>query len=533
MSVFQAIIVSILYYLGNSSLLAGPIGYYTLYRPLVGGFLVGLVLGDPVTGTIVGATINLMYIGFISAGGALPGDPCLAGIMGTAMSITGGLTPEAALAMAVPIGLIGTLIWFGRMTLDTIFAHMADRYAEKGELNKVWIASVLLPQAFLFVITAVPCFFAMYYGANYIQGFIDFLGEKVLGVLITIGGMMPALGIALNMKAIFKDNARIFFFLGFLITVYFENLTMISIGALGLCAAIIYMQLSKGSDSTLEIPAQDVEEDARQGVLPKGVITRSWINWLFHNQACYNYERMQGIGFLHSMVPVISRLYKGDKQKTAEAMQRHSGFFNSEPCFGSPVVGLTVAMEEQRAAGAALDDDAITSVKTGLMGPASGIGDTVIQGVLVPLLLAFAISISSSGNIVGPVLYSVTISVIVVLISYFGFMLGYRKGSSAILNMLESGVINKVIVGAGIMGCMVLGALVANFVSLSCAVVIPYGEETFILQEQLFDVILPKMLPLLLTLGVYKLLDKGQSSIRVMLIIVILGAAGGLLGIFG
>lgn len=72
MSVFQAMLLGVLYYLGNSSIVAGPVGYYTIYRPLIGGFLTGLVLGDPVTGVIVGATINLMYIGFISAGGALP-----------------------------------------------------------------------------------------------------------------------------------------------------------------------------------------------------------------------------------------------------------------------------------------------------------------------------------------------------------------------------------------------------------------------------------------------------------------------------
>ena len=76
-SFLQAVLISLVYYLGNGPWLAG-VGYYTLYRPLVAGFLVGLILGDPVQGTIVGAAINLMYLGFISAGGSLPADPCLA-----------------------------------------------------------------------------------------------------------------------------------------------------------------------------------------------------------------------------------------------------------------------------------------------------------------------------------------------------------------------------------------------------------------------------------------------------------------------
>jgi len=242
MSVLQGMLLGILYYLGNSSIVAGPIGYYTIYRPLIGGFLTGLILGDPVTGLIVGATINLMYIGFISAGGALPGDMCLAGILGSALAITGGLDTEAALAIAVPIGLIGTLLWFGRLTLDSFFAHLADKFVEDGKPEKIWIADVLLPQLMLFFMTAIPCFLAAYFGASYIEGAINALGGTVLGVMIIIGGMMPALGIGLTLIYIFKGEARVFFFMGFLLAVYF-GLSMIAIGFLALCCAIVYTQL--------------------------------------------------------------------------------------------------------------------------------------------------------------------------------------------------------------------------------------------------------------------------------------------------
>lgn len=250
MSIFQAALLGILYYLGNSSIVAGPVGYYTIYRPLIGGFLAGAILGDPVTGLMVGATINLMYIGFISAGGALPGDMCLAGILGAALAVTGGLDTEAALAIAVPIGLIGTLLWFGRLTLDSIFVHLADKFVKNGQPGKVWIASVLLPQSMLFCMTAIPCFLAAYFGAGYIEGAINALGETVLGILIVIGGMMPALGIGLTLLYIFKGEAKIFFFVGFLLSVYF-GLSIVSVGFLALCSAIIYTQLrnAKGGET--------------------------------------------------------------------------------------------------------------------------------------------------------------------------------------------------------------------------------------------------------------------------------------------
>lgn len=243
MSVFQAILIAIVYYLGRSPFLAGPVGYYTIYRPVIGGWVVGIILGEPLTGMAIGATINLMYIGFISAGGALPGDMCLAGILGTALAISGGITTEAALALAVPIGLIGTIIWQGKMTMNSVFAHVADKAAERGDTKTIWIGDILLPQLFLFVLTAIPCFLAAYFGAQAVEGIIAVLGGKILGILTSIGSMMPALGIALNLKAIYKGEAKIFFFVGFLLLVYF-NLSMIAIGIIGLVMAVIYMQVT-------------------------------------------------------------------------------------------------------------------------------------------------------------------------------------------------------------------------------------------------------------------------------------------------
>lgn len=270
----------------------------------------------------------------------------------------------------------------------------------------------------------------------------------------------------------------------------------------------------------------------KKNLLSSKEVNRAWLLWLFNNQACYNYERMMGIGFLHAMTPAFRKLYKDNKDLRIEAMQRHTSFFNCEPCLGSSIVGLVLAMEEQKALGAELDNDAITSIKTGLMGPLSGIGDTLIQGVILPLLIAFAVDFAKGGNWVIPLVFSLVMAIIVFGISRFGFLLGYRKGSDAILSMLENGVIKRLISAASIMGCMVLGALVVNFVTMKCGISIPQAEGSFSMQEQLFDAILPSMLPLLLTLGCYKLLKAGKSSVLVMLVIIAIGVIGGLTGIF-
>lgn len=113
------------------------------------------------------------------------------------------------------------------------------------------------------------------------------------------------------------------------------------------------------------------------------------------------------------------------------------------------------------------------------------------------------------------------------------YKLGYEKGSDAIVTIMESGLINQLILGASIMGCLVLGGLVGNYVTLGLKLMVPVGGGVmFNIQEQLFDVILPGALPLLLTLGTYKLVKKGWSSVNIIILVAAVGLAGGLLGIF-
>lgn len=267
--------------------------------------------------------------------------------------------------------------------------------------------------------------------------------------------------------------------------------------------------------------------------LSKKTLRRCFNNWLIFAHSCYNYERLQGTGFLYAMSPVIDELYKDDPEGKKIALQRHTAFFNSEVRTGSAIVGLTAAMEERIASGETeLADDALPSIKYGLMGPLAGVGDTFVQAILSPLLLSFAIGLAMEGNIAGPILYFVLFLVLLYAIGKYSFDLGYKKGDKTIMSMIESGVINKVIQGAGIMGCTVMGALVANYVALSTKVSFELTTGTFDLQANFFDMIMPKILPLFLTLGVFYLMDKkGWSSLKTMLWLIVAGVVLGLIGI--
>ena len=189
----------------------------------------------------------------------MPADMALAGILGTAYAIAGGLDTDTALALAVPIGILGTIVWAGRMTFDSFFVHIADNYIEKEEYHKIWRANVLFPQIMCFCMTAIPCAFAAYFGANYIQGIINLLSGKVLTVFQIIGGLMPALGIAITLQYIFKGESRIFLFAGFLLAVY-SGLPLLTLGIIALIVAIVYVQMTSANEGAVAA-AYDDEDD--------------------------------------------------------------------------------------------------------------------------------------------------------------------------------------------------------------------------------------------------------------------------------
>lgn len=240
-TLIQAILIGLGYYLSQGPWLMG-LGFWTLYRPLVAGLLVGVIMGDPGKGALIGATINLVYLGFISAGGAIPGDPALAGWVGTAIALAGNLDYGAALALAVPVGLLGTVIWNARMTVGSAFAHMADRAAEKADIPGLIRANVLWPQLWLFTITAIPVTIAVYLGAGFIGGLVAGFPAWLLNGLAISGGVLPAIGIAMNMRFIFKGSAIPFFFLGyFAMIVAGASLTMMILAIVGAGLAILHV----------------------------------------------------------------------------------------------------------------------------------------------------------------------------------------------------------------------------------------------------------------------------------------------------
>lgn len=266
--------------------------------------------------------------------------------------------------------------------------------------------------------------------------------------------------------------------------------------------------------------------------LTKKDLRNVWWRWVFFAQSNYSYERLQGPGFLFAMSPVIRRLYNNDKEEFIAACKRHMEFFNTEPYLGASIHGMVAAMEEQRANGVPITDEAINGLKTGLMGPIAGVGDTVRQGTLNPILVSFAISLGLSGNVLGPIAYILSYFCITFPISFFIFKKSYEKGKEGVQEIFASGILNKVMTLTATMGAMTLGALTASFVVLKSVAVFKVGQGTIALQTHVLDKILLNLLPLGITLLTLKLLNKKLKSTTVLFILMAIGVVGGLLGYF-
>lgn len=276
-----------------------------------------------------------------------------------------------------------------------------------------------------------------------------------------------------------------------------------------------------------------MEQQSTRKTLSKKDVVKSFWRWTFFSHANYNYERLCGTGFCHAMAPIIEKLYKDDSAAYKAAVKRHMEFYNTEPHFGGVINGMVIAMEEERANGAPISDEAINGIKTGLMGPFAGIGDTLWQGTLTPILLSIGISLASTGSLSGPLLYSVLMMGIMLSIAYYVWMTGYRLGKEGLQKILESNLIKKVITGASALGAIVMGALTASFVSVTTPLTINIQGSLMSVQTDILDKLFRGLLPLVMTLGVlYLLKNKKVKATKVMLLLILAGAIGAVIGIF-
>lgn len=220
-------------------------------------------------------------------------------------------------------------------------------------------------------------------------------------------------------------------------------------------------------------------------------ITRSdlkkvfWRSLTFQMSWCY--ERMQAQGFCATIIPILKKIYT-KKEDLTLALKRHLEFFNTCPNYGGyPILGITVALEEQQA-----DPDMIRGIKTALMGPLAGLGDTMMWVILGPLLFSIAATYAMQGSIFPLIMTQIIFISWNFFVKWKLLTLGYERGVELATGSQE--LMSKITFGAGIMGLVIVGALIPTIIGTTTPLAFTIGEYSFVVQEVL-DQLLPSLIP--------------------------------------
>ncbi len=267
--------------------------------------------------------------------------------------------------------------------------------------------------------------------------------------------------------------------------------------------------------------------------LSKKTLLKSFHNWYYGHLTCFSQEHMQTFGYLCSMLPLVEELYENEDDK-AKAMNTYTAFFNTEPQLGTVIVGMTAGLEEARANGADdVDEETINSLRAGLMGPVAGIGDSLIVGTVIPILLGIAMGMSTGGSPLGAVFYIIVWN----LFAYFGmkflYFKGYRLGGKAV-DFLIGAQGEALRESVSTLGGIVIGAVAATWVSVKTSLQLfnEAGEAYLTLQSKLDEVFPGLLTAVFIILCWFLMAKKKMSPIKVMLLLVVVAFVGVLVGFF-
>ena len=249
----------------------------------------------------------------------------------------------------------------------------------------------------------------------------------------------------------------------------------------------------------------------------------------FSMEFSWNYERQMNIAYTYAIIPVLKKLFP-KKEDMAEALKRHMEFFNTTPHVVTLILGITAAMEEDKAKDKDFDPSTINSIKTSLMGPLAGIGDSFFWGTLRLLATGIGASLSMQGNVLGPILFLLIFNIPHILIRYLLTNWGYVLGTGFLKRVQESGALESLRFGAVIIGLMVIGAMSATLIEIDIPLKVGSGDAA-----QSITQIANEIVPNLLALGVFGvvfwMLKRHVKPLAILGILALVGITGSFFGL--
>lgn len=276
--------------------------------------------------------------------------------------------------------------------------------------------------------------------------------------------------------------------------------------------------------------ASGLTEGKKKGIIFR-LFTRVW--WLMF---CTSYTKQQGTTTVWVLEPFLADIYGKDTEEYYDALQRHQNFFNTTPMFASFIYAIVISMEYERKAaldaGEEFDDNSIEAIKVALMGPIAGIGDSIQLSCLRVIATGVAIGFSQQGSWLGPILFALVYNIPDQIIHWLCGSLGMRLGTGFITEAMASGKMQAFTKGFTVMGMIMVGAMTAQFVTVTTTLVVETGGATFDLQAML-NSIMPGLVPLGVTMLSFLYLRKSKSKNSAIILLGIILASCVVLTLLG
>ena len=269
--------------------------------------------------------------------------------------------------------------------------------------------------------------------------------------------------------------------------------------------------------------------------VPRSAVKKAyWFKMFFRGGGGYTYS--MGCAACAVMSYIITALYK-DKSKIGEELDKYTRYYDTNIPFDGLVTGVLINLEEQRAANPELvPPEMIQAMQTSLMGPVGNIGDVIQQAIIAPLVLSIGISLAGdplNPSVLGPIFSILMTGTATIGISWFVWMKTYDLGSSVIDRMIKGGLSDKLLKAAMILGCMIMGAMIPKYISVTTSVAWINETTSFVLQTDVFDKIMPHILSLGVTLFFLSLFKRGNKPATIIWITMGVTILLSVLGILG
>lgn len=272
---------------------------------------------------------------------------------------------------------------------------------------------------------------------------------------------------------------------------------------------------------TAMIHTEYIDKSESQTLDKKTLNKMAWRSMFL--QASFNYERMQAGGWLYSILPGLQKIHK-NKQDLSTSMKHNLEFFNCHPFLITFVMGIIISLEQKKA-----DVQTIRSLRVAAMGPLGGIGDAIFWFTLLPISAGVGANLALEGSIAGPIIFLLMFNIVHLGLRFWLMHWSYKTGVEGITKLTKNA--KEFTRSATVLGMIVVGALIASYVNIDIVTEIPIGQTALKVQE-ILDGIMPKLLPLGLTFGMYGLVKKNVSPMINILIMVIIGIVGAYIGLF-